>query len=255
MAGVGAQESRLRLIGLSLGVTIGAVVFGIALLILLAVALNNLGVTLDGPTQLVLSLVALQGIAFPVSGYLYLRWRGRSLDFIPIALPDLREVGFVLVGWILALGLVFAASLLVAALGGEAAENQAGQTALENPEFIPYLIPLVFLLNGPGEELLFRGVIQGTLRERFSGPAAIILASMMFAPLHIIALTGSLEAALTTIAILFVPSLVFGTVYELTDNFVVPSLVHGLYNATLFGLVYVAATTDTGQTTQILVFV
>jgi membrane protease YdiL (CAAX protease family) len=253
MAGVGARESRLRLIGLSLGVTIGAVLFGIALLILMAVALNNLGVTLDGPTQLVLSLVALQGIAFPVSGYLYLRWRGRSLDFIPVSLPNLREVAFVLVGWITALGLVFAASLIVAALGGEAAQNQAGQTALENPEFIPYLIPLVFLLNGPGEELLFRGVIQGTLRERFSGPAAIVLASLMFAPLHIIALTGSLEAALTTIAILFVPSLVFGAVYELTDNFVVPSVVHGLYNATLFGLVYLAATTDAGQTTQILV--
>lgn len=253
MAGAGSQESRLRLVGLSLGITIGAVVLGIALLILMAVVLNNLGVTLTGPTQLVLSLVALQGIAFPVSGYLYLRWRGRSLDFIPISLPDLREVGFVVVGWIAALGLVFAASLLVAALGGEAAQNQAGQTALENPEFIPYLIPLVFLLNGPGEELLFRGVIQGTLRERFSGPAAIILASMMFAPLHIIALTGSFEAALTTIAILFVPSLVFGAVYEMTDNFVVPSLVHGLYNATLFGLVYVAATTDAGQTALVVV--
>jgi membrane protease YdiL (CAAX protease family) len=32
---------------------------------------------------------------------------------------------------------------------------------------------------------------------------------------------------------------VFGTVYELTENIVVPALVHGFYNATLFGTLYV----------------
>lgn len=250
--GVGvSSESRLRLVGLSLGVTIGAVVLGIIVLLLMGFAVSVAGLSVDGPSQLVLSLVALQGIAFPLSGYAYLRWRGHSLSFIPIEVPSLREIGIILASWTGALVLVFGASFLVTLLGGEAAENEAGRTALENPEFIPFLIPLVFLLNGPGEELLFRGVIQGTLRERFSGPAAIILASLMFAPLHIIALTGSLQAALTTIAILFVPSLVFGTAYEVTDNFVVPSLIHGLYNATLFGLVYIAATTDVGQTATV----
>lgn len=248
------RESRLRLVGLSLGVTVGAVVLGIVVLLFMGVAAEVAGVNLTGPTQLVLSLVALQGIAFPVSGYAYLRWRGHTLEFIPIDVPSIREIGVILGSWIGALVLVSGASVLVTVLGGEAAENEAGRTALENPEFIPYLIPLVFLLNGPGEELLFRGVIQGTLRERFSGPAAVVLASLMFAPLHIIALTGSLQAALTTIAILFVPSLVFGAAYEVTDNFVVPSLIHGLYNATLFGLVYIASTTDAGQTAQFSVF-
>ena len=31
----------------------------------------------------------------------------------------------------------------------------------------------------------------------------------------------------------------FGTLYELTDNIVVPALIHGAYNATLFSLLYV----------------
>lgn len=248
MAGGSVPESRLRLIGLSLGLTVAAVVLGILVLLLLAQLVAGAGIELSGPTQLVLSLVALQGIAFPVSGIVYLRWRGHDLSFIPVSFPSLRQLGIVVGGWIGALLLVSAATAIVASLGGEAAQNQAGEVALENPGFIPYLIPLVFLLNGPGEELLFRGVIQGTLRERFGPAGAVILASLMFAPLHIIALTGSLQAALTTIAILFVPSLVFGATYELTDNFVVPALVHGLYNATLFGLVYLAATAEQSQT-------
>jgi membrane protease YdiL (CAAX protease family) len=59
--------------------------------------------------------------------------------------------------------------------------------------------------------------------------------------MHIVALVGSLSAALVTISILTVPSLVFGALYEYSENFVVPALVHGLYNATLFGSVYAAS--------------
>ena len=45
-----------------------------------------------------------------------------------------------------------------------------------------------------------------------------------------------------TIAVLFIPSLVFGWAYERSENIVVPSLAHGLYNSTLFGLLYIAVT-------------
>jgi membrane protease YdiL (CAAX protease family) len=112
---------------------------------------------------------------------------------------------------------------------------------MANPEFIPYLIPLVFLLNAPGEELLFRGVIQKSLREHFGPAAAIVLATATFAPLHIFALIGSLQAVAVTIAGLFVPGLVFGAVYEYTENVVTPTLTHGLFNATLFASIYLVS--------------
>jgi membrane protease YdiL (CAAX protease family) len=41
---------------------------------------------------------------------------------------------------------------------------------------------------------------------------------------------------------LFVPGLVLGVTYEATDNLVVPSLIHGAYNATLFTLAYLSVT-------------
>ncbi len=38
---------------------------------------------------------------------------------------------------------------------------------MENPDVLLLLIPASFLLIGPGEELLFRGVVQGRLRDYF----------------------------------------------------------------------------------------
>jgi membrane protease YdiL (CAAX protease family) len=104
------------------------------------------------------------------------------------------------------------------------------------------LVPLSFLLIGPGEELLFRGVVQGRLRQAFSPIAAVVIASAIFAAVHVVALSGSAGGRAVTVGVLFLPSLVFGAAYERTGNLVVPSLIHGGYNATLFGLFYLSLT-------------
>jgi membrane protease YdiL (CAAX protease family) len=139
---------------------------------------------------------------------------------------------------VLVFALVFVLLLIVVNLGVPTA-NRTNQAALQDPGTLIWLIPLSLLVIGPGEELLFRGIIQGRLRESFGPVGAIVLASATFAPAHILALTGSLQALAVTIAVLFVPALVFGVTYELTDNLVVPSVIHGAYNATVFGIVYI----------------
>lgn len=239
------KQSRLRLLATCYGLAIGGMLLGIA--ILLAVALVTvfvLGIAISPSASLVLSLVAIQGIAFPGIAILYFRQRERSLrEFIPVAVPNLKQVGIIIAGWLGALVLLnVGATVVIRLLETEPAGNAAGEIAAQNPEFIPFLIPLVFLLNAPGEELLFRGVIQGLLRERFGPVGAILLATSAFAPIHITALIGSFQAALVTIVLLSIPSIVFGAVYEWTDNIVVPTLVHGLYNATLFTALYFAST-------------
>ncbi|WP_390207728.1 CPBP family intramembrane glutamic endopeptidase [Halocatena marina] len=110
----------------------------------------------------------------------------------------------------------------------------------ETPEALLVMIPVTILLIGPGEELLFRGIIQGSLRERFGPIVAIVLASVIFAAAHVTSLTGGLESRIITVALLIVPALVFAIAYERTGNLVVPALIHGLYNATLFSLQYAA---------------
>jgi membrane protease YdiL (CAAX protease family) len=238
-------KRRFLVIGAMLGLTVASLVVGVAVVVGLSLLVLGAGVELSNTGALILSLIGIQGIAFPAVGYLYLRYYGRTVrEFVPTRVPGLRDVGVIVAGWLGSLGLLLLiGNLLLSVSDTSPAQNQAGQVVAENPEFVPFLLPFVFLLNGPGEEFLFRGVIQGRFREDFSAPAAIVLATLMFAPIHVFSFVGaSPQAALLTISLLTVPSLVFGAVYEYSGNFVVPALVHGLYNATLFGGIYLADT-------------
>ncbi|MFB6119858.1 MAG: lysostaphin resistance A-like protein [Halobacteriaceae archaeon] len=240
-------RERLRAVGVAALVAVTGFTLGFVVLFVLGNVLYAAGVTLTGPVQLVLSLVALQGIGFPLTAFLYLRVRDLPLSYLDFEWPSLREVGVAVGGWLLILVFIYVAASVIIATGTETAQNQAGKTAMQNPEFIPYLIPLVFLLNAPGEEILFRGVIQNSLREHFGSAASILLAASMFAPAHVIALLGSWQAVAVSISLLFIPAVVFGAVFEYTDNLTVPSLCHALNNSFIFLLVYVSATAQNGS--------
>ncbi|MFB6103711.1 MAG: lysostaphin resistance A-like protein [Halobacteriaceae archaeon] len=234
-----ASAGRLAavVIAFVIGVTGFVVGFGVAIVFgfiatAAAIELTDLGVV-------ALSLIALQGIGFPVTAWGYLQWRDRDWSYLNIRVPTLREIGVTVLGTVTVLVLAFTLLALVQSLGAPTAER-SDQELLTNPTVLLALIPLGILVIGPGEELLFRGIIQTMLRERFSAPTAIVLASAAFAPAHIVSLTGSPTGLAISISILFVPSLVFGIVYEYTDNLVVPALTHGLYDAVLFGLVYLS---------------
>jgi len=197
--------------------------------------------------QLVVGLVSLQGIAFPTVAVSYLGFRyglerlldrDRELNFVRLRVPSLRDVGWTVLGLIAVVGLVFLALVVVSFLDAPTAGRADQEVLISNPELLLLLIPGSFLLIAPGEELLFRGIIQDRLGESFGTVAAIVLASAAFAPAHIFALEGGLQALATTIGVLFVPSLVFGATYELTDNLLVPIAIHGTYNALIFGSMY-----------------
>ncbi|SEW05892.1 CPBP family intramembrane glutamic endopeptidase [Halobacterium jilantaiense] len=252
----GSQSSGSR--GRAVLVAAGLAILGLGLASIISIpvalaysALTNTAVgDLGIVAGLAISLVSLHGIAFPLVAWGYVRRRGVGWSFVPASMPSLSAVKYIVGGYLGAFGALIVISMLVALLAVEPAQNSAGTAALENPGIIPYLVVLQFLLVGPGEELLFRGIIQGSLREHFDAWPAILLTSMVFAPIHITALSGGPAAVATTIGILFVPSIVFGYLYEKTDNIVVPALTHGLYNATLFGITYLG--TQIEQTPELL---
>lgn len=241
---VPSTTSRWRVVAVCFGLAVAGLLLGGVLILASGLLLiGMLGLELTPLVQLSISLVALQGIAFPVVGFAYLRYTGRSpRSFIPVSVPSLRTLGLVVGGLLGTFVLIMIVTVVLMSLvATEPAANTAGQTAQENPEIIPFLIPLVFLLNAPGEELLFRGVIQGRLRERFTAWPAILLTTGAFAPLHLLALVGSPVAAAMTITIISIPSIVFGYAYERTENLIVPILMHALFNSTLFLVVFVSS--------------
>ena len=193
---------------------------------------------------LVLLVVTGQYVAFGGLAVGYLRYRSMNWsairEYLGVRVPSLRELLIVLGGWVLIFASLLVISLLVQATGAQPAENQVGEIARELPAIIPVLVVAMFLVVGPSEEILYRGVVQGRLRETLSPAPAILLASGIFALVHWFALTGGSTGRLLTVAILFFPSLVFGAVYEYTGNLVVPALLHGLHNAVLLALLYAA---------------
>ncbi|WP_129112861.1 CPBP family intramembrane glutamic endopeptidase [Halegenticoccus tardaugens] len=259
-----ARTERRSLFPTLLALVSGAFVgvFGLALGTVLTLLVGLLlvvgfGVELTAAATIVLALVFTQGIGCGGVALAYPRLRPRAAAFLrarfdsfadargdfslPASVPSVRDLLVFVVGYVVAFGLAIVGGIVVSLTGSETGTNQAVALGLENPEVLLLLIPASFLLIGPGEEMLFRGVVQGRIREAFGPVAGIAIASAIFAGIHIFALTGGTPTGnLLSLGVLFFPSVVFGTAYELTDNLVVPSLIHGAYNATLFSLLYAA---------------
>jgi|GEM_PF-216691 len=235
------RESKLKTVAIAtaLGIVgiIGLIVGGI-----LAVPLVFTGIS--EAAFLFAATAVGQILGFGVLGLLYLRRRGFTWEYIKqylgIRVPSIRELGVVAAGYLAIIGTLIVVSIIASLLLPEPAENQGAAAAADNPELAPFVILMMLLVVGPFEELLFRGVIQNRLRENFSLIPGLVIASALFAVIHVVALAGDPVAMLTTVTILFFPSLVFGYVYEYTGNLVVPALLHGLHNSIIIALIFFA---------------
>ncbi|MFC7226599.1 CPBP family intramembrane metalloprotease [Salinirubellus salinus] len=220
------------LAGLGLGI-------GSGLVRAAAFGLREAGVAITPARAILLSTVLLQGVAFGGVSLVYLRVRNLSVrEWVGVSIPDLRGWLTVVSGWILAFLGAMTMVFVVVLTGLDPAANQTSQLGTADPLVFALLVPISFLLIGPGEELLFRGVIQNAMVENLGRVPGILLATLLFAAAHVFSLTGPLTGRATTVFLLMVPGLVLAVTYDYTKNIVVPSLVHGAYNATLFALAF-----------------
>ncbi len=221
----------------------GGLTVGLVVSLLLGGLLAPLGVPLDDlAVGLVLSVVGL-ALGFAITAAVYLRYRDLPLSYLRIRRPTARDLGWTVLGTIAVLALALVLGVLVEFLPvSEPSDHEVIELAADRPEIMLVMVPMSVLFIGPGEELLFRGVIQSRLVDFYGEFAGIAVTSTIFALAHLPAYFG--EGVWLSLAILFSLSLVIGWLYEHTDNLVVPALVHGLYNAVLFASVYVYLTTE-----------
>jgi membrane protease YdiL (CAAX protease family) len=240
--------SRLRSTLHTVIIVIAAFVVANVLVVLLVQPLMLAGVvpstieeTTDLPTVVQALLFAVNFVGFILVGLVYLRLRGVSpfdADLFEIQVPGRRDAGWIVAGLVGLFALLAAASVLISLLGIESASNVASDIGQENPEVLLWFIAIALLLNAPAEEFLFRGIVQGLFRDAYGILPAVILTSGMFGVVHFLALSGSSSGIAVTLAITALLGVVLGTLYELTQNLVVPTLVHGLFNAIQFFLLY-----------------
>ncbi|MFB6311891.1 MAG: lysostaphin resistance A-like protein [Salinirussus sp.] len=244
-----------RAIAAALGLGLGAPIAFLLVTSVLQSVIPALSSLLQGIVLLGLLLLApwliLGGTAFGYLAYRGLDWTGMR-EYLGIRIPSIRALAVVLGGWILIFGLIFVLGAILQTLGAQPAENQTGEVARQLPALIPFLIVYMFIVVGPVEELLYRGVVQGRLRESLGPIPSIAIASAVFAAVHWFALVGGASGRLITIAVLFVPSLVFGAVYEYTENIVACALLHALHNSGLLVLLYIATQIDGSTATLLL---
>lgn len=243
----GPADERLRAVGVGLLVALVGIAAGVVSLIALASLLGAVGVPVRGPgasvvVQYGLSVVALQGIGFLVVASAFIYTRGRR-DLLRVRVPTLRELGVTVAGIVGLLVLLSAIQAGYTAFGIETPNTPIVEDGLRNPTLMLYMIPLTYLLVGPGEELMFRGIVQGLLREAYAPAPAIVIASVVFALIHFTNVLAAPPAQqVAYLAAIFALSLLLGAIYEYTDNLVVTALIHGSYNALLFLALYARAT-------------
>ncbi|WP_248897873.1 CPBP family intramembrane glutamic endopeptidase [Haloplanus halobius] len=221
---------------------VGVFLSAIAVTGLGASALVAAGVVAQGSLDYRVAATVLQFVGFGVGvgGYLAVT---RDWDLVEVRLPTLRQIGLIAVGVVVLVAAQIVLVRLLAVFSIESAQNQVVSTGQQNPRYFLYMIPVTILLVGPFEELVFRGGVQGILRRTWGPSVAIVVASVLFGFVHWVALTGSSSGAkVTYVAIAAILGLVLGYLYERSRNLVVPAVVHGLYNAVLFGAQYVSAT-------------
>jgi membrane protease YdiL (CAAX protease family) len=83
---------------------------------------------------------------------------------------------------------------------------------------------------GAVEELLFRGVVQGTVTEHAGPHEGVLVGSVLFAALH------SQYGSAAEVAFAFLLGVAFGYLYRYTDSLLVPTVAHGALNVVLFGV-------------------
>ncbi len=217
-------------VGLAISGFIVAVIFTVAVV----GVIDSLGVGIrDNIVFLIGISVITQGAGFGVAAFAYLRFFEKGIEFLRIRMPTIRDIVWMIGGVIGLFASLITMSLAVTALGfSQPAEHQIAALGQQSPELLLVLIPLSFLVIGPGEELLFRGVIQSWLIGEFDTIPGIVVTSVIFSLGHLAAYSGG--NIVVSLSILFVLSILLGGIYEITDNLVVPAVVHGTYNAVLF---------------------
>lgn len=218
---------------------------GLALLGLVASNSATLAVILYAPLEGLPAFVAtfLAGYAgYATVVVAYVLATDSEWSRLGVRVPRRSDARPLVVGLVASFGALGALVAGVALLGIPVAQHSIVSDILTGgPSVALVLVALALLVNGPIEELLFRGVIQGRLATVFDERVAIGLAAAVFSLVHVPAYaTGPLPGMAVTLSLLGVLGVVWGWVYARTESVVPAALCHGLYNAVLFGVAYVS---------------
>jgi len=234
------DRSALRPIAVAIGLALAGfgANFGASVVAgaIAAVAVGPEAVLNDGTLQFALGLPGqLLVVGFSLG---YLRWRSLPVD---VTLPTRTESLLIGTSVVASAAAAFGLTFLRRAVADSVTSTVGGLVSAD-PALALMMGVASILLIAPAEELLFRGAVQGRLRQRFGRWPSIVGASTLFAGWHLLNFDGSVVGTALAAGVVGAVSLLWGYTYERTGNFAVPVLTHGLYNMTLMAITYAELT-------------
>lgn len=166
-----------------------------------------------------------------VIGVLFLKYHGK-LEFLNYKRLTEQGYNYLIKGLLLTFSSYIVLSLFFMIIMpiDQIGEHSSADTIVQN---IVFAIFLVVLLGPISEELFFRGVIQNRLESMFNIKFAIILTSLIFAFIHTPVITGGeLITKIPFLTIVFSASIVFGYIYWKSENLLIPTILHLIFNLT-----------------------
>jgi CAAX amino terminal protease family. len=216
--------------------------------LIVATTLLSIDLSLSPLAELAINFVFGQILAMGGITVLYLWATGKHRSYVRARKPTLGELLVILLAPFAVLFFIGGVNLVVTVLFDvEAASHSLLNFEGIEPTFYLLLIPFMILVVGPFEELLYRGVIQTRLTRSFSRPSAIVLASLIFVPIHLTAYSAGGANPMQVLAAfgaLFAGSVIYGALYEWTENLTVVAMAHGLTNSIQLLVLYVIMTNE-----------
>lgn len=225
--GAVARRSAFRTFGSVLLVLLAILVVAAVSHVAGAALFDALGV---GEAGSFLGVAVLMYLSFVlvVVGFLALtdRW-----DLVRVRGPTRRTVGWAAVAFAGTFAVEQVTVRLVSLLGVPVPLNEANVAVDAHPWLALAMAVVVFVLAGPAEELVFRGFVQGVVREAAGPRVGIVVSAVVFGLFHTLGAVGGVDVLVVYVVFATAAGLVLGYVYERTDDLASVALAHGAHDA------------------------
>ncbi|MFQ5977234.1 MAG: lysostaphin resistance A-like protein [Candidatus Heimdallarchaeota archaeon] len=173
---------------------------------------------------------AIIGLTSFICTFAFIKWQGIKLESLALKLEVQKISIYIVVGAILGISALLS-TVAIEIIGDIARERGA---KLDSNE-LALLVAFQLFFVGPGEELIFRGYIQGEAEKIYRPFEAILFSACAFGLIHVLFFVSiNPESA----AIIFVSSAIagigFGYARQVSGNLAYPIALHGFWNAFAF---------------------